>query len=99
MGRLQSYYSCENVDYGIASGNTFPIPHCFEDYTSNNMSYTNNNINNGFEECSWFEQPTILKGISTSLCLVSIIVFFGYINFRNGGRRRISDNNSSSINM
>ena len=56
--RLQTYYSCDNVDSGVATGATFPVPHCFQD----NTTYSTSNDANGiFEECSWYDQPTDAK--------------------------------------
>ena len=91
--RLQTYYSCENVNYGIATGTTHPVPHCFQDNTTITTTRSNtNNTNQIFDECSWYEQPTVLKSFSASMCLISFIFAFGYYNTLK--RKRIKVNNA-----
>ena len=74
--RLQAYNSCDNVDSGVATGTTFPVPHCFEDNTT--YSTSSMDANDIFEECSWYEQPILLKGVSASICCMSFVILFGY---------------------
>ena len=63
-----AYYMCEGVERGIATGATWPIPHCFVDKTTRNLATSRCS-----DESSWWAHDAVVLGSLSALAVAAAI--------------------------